>query len=319
MIVCVKKWDGKYVIGPDRRDLVWLLLLYNTVYCRWGRHGHHYHECYSRLALTVQFCGAGTTQQFLSHIYSTNLWTRCNSKMDATNTVQSWGHPQSDSLGSYTSSEIGSKLSKHGIHLDRFFRCTRPVYLYLCPVGSQIDAHSICLWYSVWSMHTLFPIMSCGLSQCPVGTPNKLCPIQHPPYGIPPWGICPVGIPVARGIPSMPCGLFLYALWAFTLRPRAFTLFPVGTAKSESQPPFHIVSHMPVVFSMPNIPPWTSHMPSGHSHYALWVFQSCPVGIPNSHRRPGVFSDMVFSQTCNLNTAWFSNLPWKLSFFSWKC
>ena len=119
----------------------------------------------------------------------------------------------------------------------------------------------------------------------PIPLFHILCPIHRlssaRPMSIPPWGpICPVGIPVMPvafplcpvGFSFMPCGHSHYALWAFTL-------FPVGTAKSESQPPFHIVSHMPVVFSMPSIPPWTSICPVGiplmpcrYSNHALWAF-----------------------------------------------
>ena len=214
--------------------------------------------------------------------------------------------------------------------------CTRPVYLYLCPVGipKNIDAlpalhmpvvfsmpyehaHTPCghSHYVLWAFPLCpvgIPIMPCGHSQspyfilCPIHRLSSACPLS-----IPPWGpICPVGIPVMPvafplcpvGFSFMPCGHSHYVLWAFTL-------FPVGTAKSESQPPFHIVSHMPVVFSMPSIPPWTSIcpmgiplMPCGYSNHALWAF-------------PTATDALGFSVT------WFSHRPWKVLDFlirSWK-
>ena len=156
--------------------------------------------------------------------------------------------------------------------------CTRPVYLYLCPVGIPKKHRrpagtpyacgiQYALWaypYALWAFPLCpvgFPIMSSGHSHyAPWALPIPLFHIvSHTPVIFsPPYEHTSMGTHMpcghsrhARGIHSMPCGLSLmpcghshYALWAFTL-------FPVGTAKSESQPPFHIVSHMPVVFSMP--------------------------------------------------------------------
>ena len=142
--------------------------------------------------------------------------------------------------------------------------CTRPVYLYLCPVGipKNIDALPALHMPVVFSMpyeHTHTP---CGHSHyvlwafplCPVGIPIMprghsqypyftLCPIHRlssaRPMSIPPWGpICPVGIPV------MPV--------AFTLCPVGFPLCPVG---------IHI-------------------KPCGHSHYSPWAQ---PSRSPNPH------------------------------------
>ena len=240
--------------------------------------------------------------------------------MDATNTVQSWGHPQSDSLGSYTGSEIGSKLSKHGIHLDRFFRDAHALCTCICVLWAfpkTIDAHSICLWYSVCPMSMPIrpvgiPIMSCGLSHyaqwafplCPVGTPNppiSYC-VPYTGYLQPEHTSMGTHMPCghsrhARGIPSMPCGLFLYALWAFTLRPVGIHIIPRGHCQVGVPTPISYCVPYACGLQYAQHTPMDIHMPSGHSPYALWVFQSCPVGIPNSHRRPGVFGDMVFSQT----------------------
>ena len=120
----------------------------------------------------------GPCSNFLSHIYS--IKPTClphglvaTAKWMRPILSKSWGHPQSDSLGSYTSSEIGSKLSKHGIHLDRFFRDAHALCTCICVLWAfpkTIDAHSICLWYSVCPMSMPIrpvgiPIMSCGLSQ----------------------------------------------------------------------------------------------------------------------------------------------------------
>ena len=262
-------------------------------------------------------------------------WTRCNSKMDATNTVQSWGHPQSDSLGSYKSSEIGSKLSKHGIHLDRFFRdghalCTCICVLWAFP--KTIDAHSICLWYSVCPMSMPIrpvgiPIMSCALSHyaqwafplCPVGTPNppiSYC-VPYTGYLQPALWAYLHGDPYALwAFPSCPwhslyaLWLFLYALWAFTLRPVGIHIIPRGHCQVGIPTPISYCVPYACGLQYAQHTPMDIHMPSGHSPYALWVFQSCPVGIPNSHRRPGVFSDMVFSQT--LKSAWIWIRSWKL-------
>ena len=206
--------------------------------------------------------------------------------------------------------------------------CTRPVYLYLCPVGSPktIDAHSICLWYSVCPIMSMpirpvgIPIMSCGLSHYALwALPIPLFHIvSHTPVIFsPPYEHTSMGTHMpcghsrhARGIPSMPCGLFLYALWAFTLRPVGIHIIPRGHCQVGVPTPISYCVPYACGLQYDQHTPMDIHMPSGHSHYALWVFQSCPVGIPNSHRHPGVFSDMVFSQT--LKSAWIWIRSWKL-------
>ena len=278
-------------------------------------------------------------------------WTRCNSKMDATNTVQSWGHPQSDSLGSYTSSEIGSKLSKHGIHLDRFFRDAHALCTCICVLWAfpkTIDAHSICLWYSVCPMSMPIrpvgiPIMSCGLSHyaqwalplCPVGTPNppiSYC-VPYTGYLQPALWAYLHGDPYALwAFPSCPWHS-LYALWAFPLCPVGIHITPCGHSHYS---PWALPSRSPNPhFILCPICLWSSVCPAyPHGHpCAQWAFPLCPVGIPimpcGHSQQPqtpwgfqwhGFLTDLEKCLNLNtvLKTAWFSNLPWKLSIFSWK-
>ena len=267
--------------------------------------------------------------------------------MDATNTVQSWGHPQRDSLGSYTSSEIGSKLSKHGIHLDRFFRDAHALCTCICVLWAfpkTIDAlpalhmpvvfslpyehtHTPCghSHYVMWAFPLCpvgIPIMPCGHSQSPYFI---LCSIHRlssaRPMSIPPWGpICPVGIPFPLcpvGIHITPCGHSHYSPWALPSRsPNPhFILCPICLWSS-------------VCPRSRSIPPWTSIcpvgipiMPCGYSNHALWPFPTATHALGFSVTWFPTDLEKCLNLNTVLKTAWFSNLPWKLSFFlktAWK-
>ena len=228
--------------------------------------------------------------------------------------------------------------------------CTRPVYLYLCPVGFPKNHRRPLHMPVVFSMPYEHAHTPCGHSHyvlwafplCPVGIAIMPCGHSQSPYFI----LCPYtgylqpalwaylhGDPYALwAFPSCPWHS-LYALWAFPLCPVGIHITPCGHSHYS---PWALPSRSPNPhFILCPICLWSSVCPAyPHGHpYAQWAFPLCPVGIPimpcGHSQQPqtpwgfqwhGFLTDLEKCLNLNtvLKTAWFSNLPWKLSFFSWK-